>query len=543
MSMTTIAPRKRANLPGFRRTALAVAAGLLAMPAWAGSAKIGEDISVEYTLTVNYGLASRAEKPAPELINGPLNAQGLPSTANVDDGNRNFKKGALTTNRLSALGEADIKRGNLGLFVRATGFYDDVYHRSNDNDSPGTVNKTGPNNEFTSDARKFMGGRARLLDAYAYGTFDLGEKARLNVRLGNQVVQWGEGLFFPNIAGAQGPADATKSNLPNVEVKDILLPVGQLAAQLQLNPTVTLLGYYQYQYKPTELDPAGSYFSQADVIGPGAQFIRAAPGFNINRIEDIKPRNSGQWGLGARFRVTDNTELGVYHLRYHDKTPSVVTNFMMIPVAPFVVPSNYQIKYFEDIKLTGASIATKLGDVSVGGEVSYKKDVPVLVNSLAGPVATRADALQAQVNFLYLLAPSFFATGTTTLVGELGYLKVGKVQSTTVFGAPANQLTNNAETMAIQLSVVPTYPNVFSGWDLSVPIGYAQGIKGKSPVAGAFGSLSGEGDKRLSIGANFKYLGNLELGLSYNAFLGKPDPVNRPLADRDYVAFNAKYSF
>ena len=528
---------------GVPRTALAMALALIAAPASAGSMKIGDDISVEYTLTLNYGVASRAEKQAPELIDGPINAQGLPSTANVDDGNRNFKRGALTSNRLSALGEADIKRGNLGLFVRATGFYDDAYHRSNDNDSPATVNKSGANNEFTSDARRFMGARARFLDAYAYGTFELGERSRLSVRLGNQVVQWGESLFFPNIAGAQGPADATKANLPGIEVKDILLPVGQLAAQLQLNPSVTLLGYYQYQYKPTELDAAGSYFSQADVIGPGAQFIRAAPGFNIPRADDIRPRNGGQWGLGARFRVTDDTELGVYHLRYHDKTPSVVTNFMSIPVAPFVVPTSYQIKYFDRIKLIGASIATKLGDVGVAGEVSYKQDVPVLVDSLAGPVATRADAVQAQVNFLYLMAPNFLATGNTTLVGELGYLKVGKVQSTTAFGAPADQLTNKAETLAIQLSVVPSYPNVFNGWDLSVPINYAHVIKGRSPVAGAFGSLAGQGDRRFSVGANFKYLSNLELGVSYNAFLGKADPVNRPLADRDYVAFNAKYSF
>lgn len=543
MTMKTNAPRKRTNLPDFRRTALAVAAAMLAAPAWAGTAKIGEDTSVEYSLTLNYGLQSRAESPANALINGPLNAQGLPTTANSDDGNRNFRKGSLTSNRISALGEVDVKRGDLGFFVRATGFYDDVYHRSNDNDSPGTVNKTGAHNEFTEEARKFMGGRARFLDAFAYGNFKVGEQSRLSLRLGNQVVQWGESLFFPNIAGAQGPVDANKANLPGIEVKDILLPVGQASAQLQLNPTLTLLGYYQYQYKPTELQPPGSYFSQTDVVGPGAQFIRAAPGFNIPRGDDITARDSGQWGLGARVRVTNDTELGLYHLRYHDKTPSVVTNFMTIPVAPFVVPTSYNVKYFEDIKLTGASIATKLGDVSVGGELSYKQDVPVLVNSLAGPVPTRADATQAQVNFLYLMGPSAIATGNTTFVGELGYLHVGKVQPTTVFGTSASTLTNKAETVALQFQVAPSYPNVFTGWDLSVPVTYAKVLKGRSPVAGAFGSLVGKGDKRLSVGANFKYLSNLELGVSYNAFLGKADPVNRPLADRDYIALNAKYTF
>ena len=543
MTLETKSIREAACGHGIRSTALAVAAGMLAAPVWAGSAKIGEDISVDYVLTVNYGLAKRVEKQAPELIDGPISpANGLPTTVNSDDGDRNFRKGALTTNRLSLLGEADIKRDNLGFFVRATGFYDQAYRRGNDNDSPATVNKTGANNEFSADARRFEGGRARFLDAYAYGIFKLGEQASLSARVGNQVVQWGESLFFPNIAGAQGPADATKANLPGVEVKDILLPVGQVAATLRLNPTVTLLGYVQYQYKATELSSAGSYFSFADVIGPGAEFIRAAPGFNIPRADDIKPRNSGQWGLGTRVRVTDNTEVGLYHLRYHDKTPSVVTNFTAIPVAPFVVPTSYNIKYFDNIKLTGASVATKLGDVSVAGEVSYKQDVPVLVNSLAGPTATRADAAQAQVNFLYIMGPTPLAA-QTVFVGELGYLRVGKIQPVTVFGAPASTLTNTSESMALALSVTPSYPNVVEGWDLSVPISYAQQIKGKSPVAGAFGSLVGQGDRRLSIGANFKYLSNLELGFSYNAFLGSADLDKRPLADRDYVALNAKYSF
>ncbi|MNY76162.1 hypothetical protein D3C86_2156580 [compost metagenome] len=62
-------------------------------------------------------------------------------------------------------------------------------------------------------------------------------------------------------------------------------------------------------------------------------------------------------------------------------------------------------------------------------------------------------------------------------------------------------------------------------------------------MAGAFGSLVGEGDKRASVGVNAKYLNNLELGVAYNAFHGEADLEKRPLADRDYLAISAKYSF
>ena len=40
-----------------------------------------------------------------------------------------------------------------------------------------------------------------------------------------------------------------------------------------------------------------------------------------------------------------------------------------------------------------------------------------------------------------------------------------------------------------------------------------------------------------------KYLNNLELNLTYAKFMGGADLNDRPLADRSYVAFNAKYSF
>jgi hypothetical protein len=257
----------------------------------------------------------------------------------------------------------------------------------------------------------------------------------------------------------------------------------------------------------------------------------------------VRPSNEGQWGLGARAFLGQDTEVGLYHLRYHDKTPSVVTNYSFLPGVAQPVPTSYNEAYLEGIKLTGASVTTRLGDASIAGEVSYKQRVPVLVNSVAGPVATRADATQAQVNFLYIATPNALVKGSTTFVGELAYLHVDKVDPTQVFGASTSELANTRDASAMQLSVTPSYPNALSGWDLDVPLNYSQILGGRPAVAGAFGSLVGKGDKRLSVGANFKYLGNLEVDFSYAAFLGKADPVDRPLADRDYFAVNVKYSF
>ncbi|HZR38307.1 MAG TPA: DUF1302 family protein [Nevskia sp.] len=542
---TSVVEGLRANepvaAPSLRLTALAAALAAMGMSgeAGAGSLDFGSNTSMQYTVTLNYALGLRLSDPNNALTNGPVSAAtGLPATVNADDGDRNFRSGSLINNRISARLEADLRHDNYGVFVRGDGFYDQAYHHPNDNDSPSTVNKAGPNTRFSDDARYFQGNRARLLDAYAYGEWRLAG-SDLNVRFGRQVVGWGESLFFPNIAGAQGPADATRANVPGTEVKDILLPVNQAMATLAVSRDLTLLGYYQLQYRPTELDPVGDYFSYTDVVGPGAEFIRAfavAPGvsYNIPSTGEHRPSDFGQYGLGLRYNL-GVTELGFYQLRYHDKNPSVFTNYGLVGGTP--LPVSYDIRYVDGIDLTGVSLSSSIGPVNVAGEVSYKNGVPLLVNTLAGPAAMPGKATQAQASAIYIVGPSVLAR-EIDLVGEVGYLHVNGVE-----GASTDSLSNSRNAWAYEGTATFNYPNVFNGWDLAVPLSWAHAVTGNAAVAGAFGSLVGHGDQRASVGLTFTYLSRLEVATSYNAFLGSANPVTHPLADRDYVALNLKYRF
>ncbi|MCW3479636.1 DUF1302 domain-containing protein [Neisseriaceae bacterium JH1-16] len=559
--------------------ALFIGALALTSHAEAGQLTLGQDqdTTITYAGTLSYGLGVRAKNASDTLINSStVTPSGQFANINMDDGDRNFKKGSLINNRVSLLAEADVRHDNYGVFVRGNAFYDQAYRRGhNDNDSPATINKFGPSNEFSDGASYYEGRRARLLDAYLYGNFKFGESKSLDLRAGNQVVAWGESLFFPGISGAQGPVDATKANVPGVEVKDILLPVGQVSAQLAVNETWSLLGYYQYQYKPNELDAVGSYFSYSDLVGPGAAFSRLSPGtfspfgFALPPASpnimgngfpftgENKARNSGQWGVGTRFRVGQATELGLFYLRYHDKNPSVAVNFTPTPAMfqsmgfPALMPTSYDVNYLEDIKLAGASFTTRLGDTNVAGEVSYKQDVPMLVGTPLGAMTSRGDATQAQLSFIQSIGPTPLAN-SISLLGEVVDVYVNKVKSLSVAalgGASFDHLVNDETTLrtrnawGYQFGATLTYNNVFDGWDLDVPLTFGQLVKGVPAVAGALGSYTGEGDMRLGVGANFKYLNNLQLGLSYNAFLGSPDRRLRPLADRDYWALSAKYSF
>ena len=538
-----------AGLPGMPKTALALALSVMAAgvcgQAHAGSADLGGNTSLEYTVTLNYALAMRLKNPADSLVNGPVSpSTGLSTTINQDDGDRNFKSGSLTNNRISALVEANLKHSNYGAFVRGDAFYDQAYHHPNDNDSPNTINSNGPVNRFTDDARYFQGERARLLDAYLYGDWNFGAERNLNLRLGRQVVAWGESLFFPNVAGAQGPADATKSNVPGIEVKDILLPVNQVSTQFALTNKLSLIGYYQLEYKATELDPVGDYMSYTDVVGPGAQFIYAfslgpgAPAYKIQYQGADKPSDFGQWGVGLHYALGTATELGLYQLRFTDKTPLVQTNYGAVPGFPTPLPLTYNVNYQSGIDLTGISLSSSIGPVNVAGEVSYKSGQDMLVNTAAGPTASPGKVTQAQASAIYIIGPSFLAR-EIDLVGEAAYLHVNGVDAV----SGSQQLTDTKNAWAYEATATLNYPNVFTGWDLAVPLSWAQAVTGTAAVAGAFGSLVGHGDQRASVGLTFTYLTKLELSTSYNAFLGSANPVTHPLADRDYVAMNVKYRF
>ncbi|MNE82822.1 hypothetical protein D3C80_1795820 [compost metagenome] len=86
-----------------------------------------------------------------------------------------------------------------------------------------------------------------------------------------------------------------------------------------------------------------------------------------------------------------------------------------------------------------------------------------------------------------------------------------------------------------------SYPGVFQGWDLEVPVRFSNVFSGATPMSGSISGL--QGDRRISVGTTFKYLGNLEVGLNYTGYLGSPDAVKRPFADRDYATFSMKYTF
>ncbi|MDX1497874.1 MAG: DUF1302 family protein, partial [Salinisphaeraceae bacterium] len=266
----------------FNKCLIAGSLFILAVPAsQAGSFSFGE-IEAKYTLVGNYAAGWRLEDPSDRIINSETRqsvpiAEELkfPESHNFDDGNRNFEKHDLVVHRASLLGDIEFRWKDYGLLIRADAFYDDVYanNAKNANNSPESINTTqDPFNTFTDSADEFSGARARLLDAYVYGDFYFGDTMALQVRLGRHIAAWGQTLFFNGLALSQATADATRATVPGAEVKSILLPTNQLSFRFTLNEKITLLGQYQFEFKPFELNPVGEFYSPTDVVGPGREF-------------------------------------------------------------------------------------------------------------------------------------------------------------------------------------------------------------------------------------------------------------------------------
>ncbi len=276
-----------------RARVLSAGAGLIALAGINGMAHAGSTtlfgIETDYQLQGTYALGVRLRDPHAGIIDTPPSSEipipdfiKFPESNNYDDGDRNFSKGSIVNNRLSLLGELHFQKNDYGLLLRGDAFIDGAYRRRNDNNSPETISRTdgdpqfefeGEIDQFSDSARRYAGERARLLDAYAYGSWYIGDEGALNLRAGRHIAAWGESLFFSGVALAQSPADATKASVPGADVKSILLPVNQVSLQYAINADITLLAQYKLEFKPVELNPVGEFFSVADVVGPGAQFI------------------------------------------------------------------------------------------------------------------------------------------------------------------------------------------------------------------------------------------------------------------------------
>lgn len=530
------------------------AALALAMPS-AMAAELdlgGGDAKLRWDNTFKYSTMARLKDRNP-VLTGPVN---------FNDGDNSFGKG-IVSNRLDWLTEVDASYKNVGLRVSAAAWYDSVYNRKNDNTSPATWNAVSvPFDQFPEATKKIHGRKAEFLDAFVFGRKEFDGGMAASFRAGRFAQLWGESLFFGDngIAGGLAPVDVIKLvTVPGSQFKEILRPVEQVSAQLEINPNVSVAGFVQARWQSHRLPEAGSYFSIADILqASGERLIVGAPlvpgggPAAFFRGKDLKASNSGQWGLQLRFRPEGgDVDYGLYAVNYHAKAPSTYLRRGNGFNAASGQVGDYVLAYAEDIKAYGASATATLGGVNFAAEASVRDNMPlanpgVMTSNAAdnrgNPAYPVGKTAHAQVSMVGVFGPTPFWR-SSSLLAELAWNR--RLSVTRNPGALDPSADRDAA--AMRLLFTANYFQVLDGLDISVPIGLGYGISGNSSVTG-WAAKTGD----VSIGLNGVYRQAWRFGANYTHYIGpagayfnSANTLNykQPLKDRNFISFNIQRSF
>ncbi len=395
---------------------------------------IGE-IEGTFDSSLSVGASWSTANPDRDLIGANNGGNGLAQTS--DDSHLNFKKGETFSKIFKGLHDLELKYGDTGIFLRGKYWYDfelqDEHRPFKDIDNRGR-----------KEAAKSSG--AQLLDAFVYHNYQIAEQPG-SVRLGKQVVSWGESTFIQNGINAINPVDVAAFRRPGAEVKEGLIPVNMFYVSQSLGDSLSAEAFYQLEWDQTVVDNCGTFFAQPDVVADGCsdnlrvlaprsaipagglaalqQFFAAdidQEGVRVPRGPDRDARDSGQYGVALRF-MSDalDTEFGAYYMNYHSRQPFLSSTaasqqvynaaqaLLTGPAAalrPIAVAANsqYFIEYPEDIHLYGLSFSTTLPTGTAWqGEISYRPNAPVQLNTqdilfaavgpLGGPVLPNASLL------------------------------------------------------------------------------------------------------------------------------------------------------
>jgi hypothetical protein len=400
------------------------------------------DLNLRWDNTVKYNLKLRAED-----LNKDIPGEGGAFALLGDDADLGWEQWDVVNNRFDLLSELDLVwKGNYGLRLSAAAWYDHAY--SDENSHPGynryLLKEQGvfadtwgsisaPPGELTDDAEDLHYYGGELLDAFVFANFTFDNGMGASVRAGRHTIYWGNSLLFAGavhgIAGGMTVLDGHKAfSVPGTEAKELFRPTNKISGTWQLNPNLSLVGYYSLEYEEHRLMYAHTYHSQAEGINLDDEFVTLLPGtidpdskasisprYGLVQVGEEKPDDTGEWGAGINYYLEESGwDLGLYYVNYHDKLPqgingavdlgqfanaqglaAIVAAYPIfndgVPAAePFPLATRggypaeqigeYNWVYKEDVKLIGFSAANEFWGISFGMDLVYRMDTPLNPN-------------------------------------------------------------------------------------------------------------------------------------------------------------------
>lgn len=434
----------------WRNLGRALLVGLVHVPAIAGEWSFGEHVEVSFETELSIGMRVRMEDQDPRLI-GKLNLPGQQAlcddnscdgvegnarylaapgntSQDLDNGNINYDKHDVVAAPLRVKPEFKLGFRDFSLNLRGVAYYD----RTN-LDFP----EFHPNTAFQpaitrrpEQAERDLAERADLLEAYVAGDLPFIGGRKLNLRVGRQVVYWGESNFLGSYSlNSINPPDLNRVQMPGADLDEYFTPVPMVQLGAALTPALKLTLLYLYGWEQLELEPVGSFFSTTDNVGAGGFSAHATgklpedpmnqarpipppqsdAGRTIYRLADVEPDDDGQYGAQLKYfapQLGEGAEFGLYYANYHSRSP--ITSFVAAQasscrsapqtldgvtdgalVFPFCAANgeatpvdtlHYFLEYPEGIRMYGATMVTTKGTWSFQAEYAYRPNVPFQVD-------------------------------------------------------------------------------------------------------------------------------------------------------------------
>jgi hypothetical protein len=374
-------------------------ASTLSTPVLALPFNIGE-IEGQFDSSLSVGASWSTANPDKDLIGANNGGNGLSQT--TDDGRLNFKKGETFSKIFKGVHDLELKYGDTGVFVRGKYWYD--------------FELKDEHREFKdiSDKNRKEGAKssgAQLMDAFVYHNYSIGDQPG-SVRLGKQVVSWGESTFVMSGINAVNPIDVSAFRRPGAEIKEGLIPVNMFYVSQSLTENLSMEAFYQLEWDQTVVDNCGTFFSQPDIVADGCNNnlavlttqndlynrivgLAGSPaladsliqqlgalgaswsgtpdeGVVVGRGGDRDARDSGQWGLSFRYMFAPlDTEFGAYFMNYHSRAP------IFSGAAPSAAGLAAAGAFASGLAgLVGVPSAAQLGALPIAGSGSYFIEYP-----------------------------------------------------------------------------------------------------------------------------------------------------------------------
>jgi hypothetical protein len=364
------------------------------------------DVNGSFDTTLSVGMLYRLGNPDPALygLTNTFNGvRGQAYSVNGDDGDLNYHRG-IQAFVYKGENELELKWHNWGAFVRGYYFFD-----------PNNQNNVMPHTPLSKAAKQKVGADAVLLDNYVTGKFDFNSMP-VTVRLGRQVISWGESTFIPNGINVINPIDVARLRTPGSELREALLPVYAWDTSVALTDKLSLEAVWLLESRRTDIDPDGTYFSTNDLASPGGSKVMLGFGAlsdqqtlgAISRAGDRVRNKYGQWGLAMHYLAPslNHTEFGFYYLKYNSRLPVISAITPTGPISAALVQS------------TASSLAAPLGAAMVAAGYP-PAGVPAALQTLLGAALTNVP--------IGLLPPSlqpFYPSAQTIAAGakKIGFL-------------------------------------------------------------------------------------------------------------------------